>query len=164
MTIHNKILPEYFKKIAWYFTYDWIFLSVLIIMAGYFLINYFFNNSFILFNFARMQAFIMAIIILTIFIIKYFISSKIRKRLIVDIVDDSRYYVLTIYDKSVIKVDKALIPLERQKADYFINDLFSNKTGTIHDLYNKQSERFIVKIDNKKYYLVPPLFENEVFI
>lgn len=162
MTIHNKILPEYLKKIAWYFTYDWIFLSVLIIIAGYFPINYFFNNSFILFNFDRMQALIMAIIILTIFIIKYFISSKIRKRLIVDIVDDSGYYFLTIYDKSVIKVDKVFIPLERQNADYFINDLLGNRMG-IH-LYNKQSERFIVKIDNKKYYLVPALFENEVLI
>lgn len=164
MRTDNKFQKRYLKKIRFYFVYDWVFLSGSIITFVYFLLNYMFNNSFLLFNIARLEALIWAISISIIFSIKYFISSKLRTRLIIEIIEDSGYYLLTVYNKSVVRVDKALIPLERQKADYFINDLFSNKTGTIHDLYNKQSERFIVKIDNKKYYLVPPLFESDVLI
>jgi len=163
MTAHNKIQKRYFKKIEFYFVYDWIFLSGSIITFVYFLLNYYFKNSFLLFNIPRLEALIWAMSISIIFIIKYFISSKLRARLIIEIIEDSGYYLLTVYNKSVVRLDRAFIPLERQKADYFINTLFSNKMGTIH-LYKKQSERFIVKIDNKKYYLVPPLFENEVLI
>lgn len=115
-----------------------------------------------LFNIPRMQALITAIIFLTVFIIKYFISIKLRARLIIEIIEDSAYYSLTVYNKSVVRVDKASIPLERRKGDYFINYLFSSR-GAIH-LESKQDERFIVIIDNKKYYCVPALFESEVLI
>jgi hypothetical protein len=163
MTTHSKIQGRYLSKIALYFDYDWFFLFVSIITVGYFLINYFFKNSFIFSNIPRLTALITGIIFSTFFIIKYFISSKLRARLIIEIIEDSKYYSLIVYNKSVITVDKAIIPLDRQEADYFINNLFSNRMGTIH-VYNKQSERFTVKIDNKEYYLVPALFESEVLI
>ena len=163
MTTHNKIQKRYLRKIALYFAYDWILLSVSIITFGYFLINYFFKNSFKLFNIQFEDALIMAIILSTIFIIKYFFSFKLRARLITEIFEDSKYYSLIIYNKSLVMVDKACIPLERQRGDFFITNLFANKWGTIR-LRGTRNEIFIIKIDNKKYYLVPPLFESEVLI
>jgi len=163
MATHNKILKKYLKNIALYFAYDWIILSVSIITFGYFLINYFFKDSFKLFDIPRMDALIIAIIFSSIFIIKFFISSKLRARLIIEIIEDSKYYSLIVYNKSLITVDKAFIPLNRQKGDIFTTNLFGGRMSTIN-LGRKSAEIFIVKIDNKKYYLVPPLFESEVLI
>ena len=163
MTTNNKIQGRYLSKIAMYFDYDWFFLSVSIIAFGYFLINYFFRNSFMLSNLPRSEGLIMGVTFLTIFVFKRFISIKLRVRLIIEIIEDSKYYSLVVYDKSVITVDKAIIPLGRQEADYFINNLFSTRMGTIN-LPESRSERFIVIVDDKKYYIVPPLFESEVLI
>jgi hypothetical protein len=163
MITDNKIQERYLKEIASHFYNDWFFFSVTIVAFGYFLINYFFGNSFIISNLPGLAGLIMGITFLTIYIPKRFISNKLRTRLIIEIVEDSKYYSLILYNKSVITVDKAIVPIEREEADYFINDLFGSRMGKIH-LYNKQSERFILKIDNKKYYLVPALFENEVLI
>ena len=163
MTTHNKIQQRYLRKIASYFDYAWFFFSVSIIAFGYFLINYFFENSFIISNLPRLAGSIMGITFLTIFIPKRFISSKLRARLIIEIIEDSKYYSLIVYNKSVITIDKAIIPLDRQEADYFINSLFGNRMGTIN-LPETKAERFIVIVDDKKYYLVPPLFESEVLI
>ncbi len=163
MTTHNKIQRRYLGEIASYFDFDKFCVSVSIIAFCYFLINYFFNNSFIFLDISRLIGLIAGVAFSIVFKMKYFLSSKLRTRLIIEITNDSGYYFLTTYNKSVIKLDKAFIPLKRQNADFFIDILFSNGIGTIH-LNKKQSERFIVIINNKKYYLVPQLFESEVLI
>jgi len=163
MATHNKILKRYLKNIALFFAYDWIILSVSIITFGYFLINYFFKDSFKLFDIPRMEALIGTVTISIIFISKFFISSKLKARLIIEIIEDSKYYSLIVYNKSLITVDKAFIPLNRQEGDIFTTNLFGGRMSTIN-LGRKSAEIFIVKIDNKKYYLVPPLFESEVLI
>jgi len=163
MATHNKILKRYLKNIALYFAYDWILLFVSIITVGYFLINFIFKNSFKLFNIPWMDALIIGMIFSSIFIIKLFISIKLRARLIIEIIEDSKYYSLIVYNKSLITVDKAFIPLNRQEGDIFTTNLFAGRMSTIN-LGRKSAEIFIVKIDNKKYYLVPPLFESEVLI
>ena len=163
MITHNKIQKRYLRDIASYFDYDGFAFLVSIIAFGYFLINYFFGNSFTLSNLPRLVGLITGVAFSTIFIIKYFVSSKLRARLIIEIMEDSKYYSLIVYNKSVITVDKGIIPLDRQEADYFINNLFSTRMGTIN-LPETKAERFIVMVDDKKYYLVPPLFESEVLI
>ena len=163
MATHNKILKRYLKNIALYFAYDWILLFVSIITVGYFLINFIFKNSFKLFNIPWKDALIIGMIFSSIFIIKLFISIKLRARLIIEIIEDSKYYSLIVYNKSLITVDKAFIPLNRQEGDIFTTNLFGGRMSTIN-LGRKSAEIFIVKIDNKKYYLVPPLFESEVLI
>jgi len=100
----------------------------------------------------------------TIFIVKYFISIKLKARLITEIIEDSKYYALIVYNKTLIKVNKTSIPLERvRKSDFFVTVLFESRFTTI-SFEDKQPEKFIVKINNKKYYLVPRLFESEVLI
>jgi hypothetical protein len=163
VTTHNKIQRRYLDEIASYFDFDKFCLSVSIIAFCYFLINYFFKNSFIFLDIPRLIGLITGVAFSIIYRIKYFLSSKLRTRLIIEIAKDSEYYFLTTYNKSVIKLDKAFLPLERQNADLFFDLLFSNGLGTIH-LNKKQSERFIVIIDNQKYYIVPELFESEVLI
>jgi hypothetical protein len=63
----------------------------------------------------------------------------------------------------LVKLDKTLIPLSKGEADYYLNSLFSTRLGTI-DLPKTKSERYVVEIDNKKYYFLPFLFETEVLL
>ena len=160
----NKLQERYSRKLTWYFAKDWILLSISIILFGYFPVNYFFNNSFELFNIPWRKALIIDIVPSTIFIVKYFISIKLKARLITEIIEDSKYYALIVYNKTLIKVNKTSIPLERvRKSDFFVTVLFESRFTTI-SFEDKQPEKFIVKINNKKYYLVPRLFESEVLI
>lgn len=60
MRTDNKIQKRYLKKLRFYFVYDWVFLSGSITTFVYFLLNYMFNNSFLLFNIGRLEALIWA--------------------------------------------------------------------------------------------------------
>jgi hypothetical protein len=104
-----------------------------------------------------------SIIPLSIYMINYFISRTIKTRLIYKIQENDDNIVLTIYNKSTISFEKALMPLEKEQPDYFLNTLFSSRMGTIHqdEAYKGTS---IIKINGKKYYLTPNLFEKEVTI
>jgi hypothetical protein len=93
----------------------------------------------------------------------YFISAKIKSRLIYKIQEVNDAFILTIYNKSTIKINKSELPLEKEPRDYFIRSLFGTRTGTINIL-SKNNDTCVIKIDNKKYYLAPNLFEREVTI
>ncbi|HXU28416.1 MAG TPA: hypothetical protein VN698_14395 [Bacteroidia bacterium] len=164
MPTDNKLQMRYSKKLALYFAQDWILLSISIILFVYFLVNYFFNNSYELFNIPWNKALIIDIVPSTIFIVKYFISIKLKARLITEIIEDSKYYALIVYNKALIRVDRASIPLERiRKSDFFVTVLFESRFTTIY-FEGQRAEKFIVKINNKKYYLIPRLFDSEVLI
>lgn len=156
---------EYYrKKIKLYFFRDWILLSIAIIAMFYSLVNFMSNNSFVIFGIDRGISFFFGIIWAIIFIIRFFfISIKIKSRLIYEVIDEKKFYSLMLYNKSFINLDKTLIPLYKEKADYFLNSLFSTRLGTIHFPESKV-ERYIVEIDNRKYYFLPCLFEEEVLI
>ena len=90
------------------------------------------------------------------------ISAKIKSRLIYEVIDEKKFYSLMLYNKTFVSLDKTLIPLYKDRADYYLNSLFG-VGGTIN-LTPSKSERYIVEIDNKKYYFLPFLFEEEVLI
>jgi len=159
-----QISEKYRKKIKLYFIQDWFVLSVAIIAMLYSLANYLSNNSFVIFNINRETILYFGMSVFIIFSIKFFfISIKVKSRLIYEVIDEKSFYSLMLYNKTFIKLDKTLIPLYKEKADYYLNSLFSSRLGTIH-LPKTKSERYIVEIDNKKYYFAPFLFEEEVVI
>jgi len=154
---------KYRKKIKLFFAEDWILLSIAIFAMLYSLANYMSNNSFVIFSIDREISLYFGIIFSIIFIIKFFfISVKIKSRLIYGVIDEKNFYSLILYNKTSVSLDKTLIPLYKEKADYFLNYLFT-PNGTIN-LIPSKSERYVVEIDNKKYYFLPFLFEEEVLI
>ena len=164
--MENKVRmsEKYRKKIKLFFAEDWILLSIALIVILFSLANYISNSSLAIFGINRGKSLIFGIILTSIFIIKFFfISIKIKSRLIYEVIDENSFYSLVLYNKSFVKLDKTLIPLYKEKADYFLNYLFS-PNGTINNLAKTKSERFIVEINNKKYYFLPFLFEAEVLI
>lgn len=164
--MNNKISKKYMNKISQYFAFDWGLISISAILLCYSLLNYLWNNNLMVLNFNWKESFIMVIaVLLPISTIKFFISTKLKSRLIIEIIDEQTYYSLVIYNQSKITIDKSMIPLEREEADYFLNNLFSNRMGTIHIIENKESEKpAIVRVENRKYYLTPMLFENPLEI
>lgn len=159
-----RMSEKYRKKIKLFFAEDWILLSIALIVILYSLSNYISNSSFTIFGINRGKSLILGTILITIFIVKFFfISVKIKSRLIYEIIDENSFYSLILYNKSFVKLHKTLIPVYKEKADYFLNYLFS-PNGTINNLAKTKSERFVVIIDNKKYYFLPFLFEEKVFI
>lgn len=146
------------SKIRLFFTLDWIVLSLSIILIFYYLINYFSKNSFIFFNVPILKCLIASLGGFFFFIIKFHISLKIKARLIIDIVDEPTHFTLTVYNKSVIKVNKPIGSFLSEETDFFLSRLFSPTIGTIH-LTPNQCKKFILLTKNKKYYLVPTLFE-----
>lgn len=158
-------MPEkYRKNIKLYFVWDWIILGAAIIAMLYSLLNYKSNNSFVIFNIDRQVSLYFGIIWGVIFIIKFFfISIKIKARLIYEVIDEKDFYCLILYNKTSVKVDKTQIPLYKDSPDYFLNSLFSTRLG-VFNMPKTKSERYVVEIDNKKYYFLPFLFEEEVLI
>jgi hypothetical protein len=158
-----KKSEKYRKKIKLFFAEDWVLLTIAIIAMLYSLVNYLSNNSFAIFSIDREISVYFGIIFLIIFIIKFFfISEKIKSRLIYEVIDEKKFYSLILYNKTTVSLDKTLVPLYKEKADYFLNYLFT-PNGTIN-LTPAKSERYIVEIDNKKYYFLPFLFEEKVLI
>jgi len=158
-----RISEKYRKKIKLYFVQDWILLSIAIIAMLYSLANFLNNNSFVIFSIDRGISLYFGIVWVIIFISKFFfISVKIKSRLIYEVIDEKKFYSLMLYNKTFVNLDKTLIPLYKEKADYILNDLFG-LNSTIR-LPKTKSERYIVEIDNKKYYFLPFLFEEEVLI
>jgi hypothetical protein len=94
------------------------------------------------------------------FIIKYIISIIIRKRFIIEIIKDANHYSLINYNQSKIAADESQIDVESGFNDFFLNQLFGN-TAIIH-LKREKCEKLALFIKNKKYYLVPSLFESEI--
>lgn len=161
----NKIQKseKYRKRIKLYFAQDWILLSLAIIAMLYSLANYLSNNSFVIFRIDRGISLFFGIVWVIIFIPKFFIiSAKIKSRLIYEVIDEKKFYSLMLYNKTFVSLDKTLIPLYKDRADYYLNSLFG-VGGTIN-LTPSKSERYVVEIDNKKYYFLPCLFEEEVLI
>ena len=157
------ISKKYRKKINLFFIQDWILLGVAIIVIFYSSTNYVSNNTFVIFGIDRGISLYFGAIWTIIFIIKFFfISVKIKTRLIYEVIDKTDFYSLVIYNKTLVTLDKTLIPLYKDKPDYYLNYLFG-VGGTIY-LPESKAERFIVEIDNKKYYFLPSLFEDEVLI
>jgi len=146
------------SKIKLFFTIDWIVLSISILLIFYFLINYFSNNSFVFFNIPISKFLIASLGLIFFFIIKFDSSLKIKARLITEIVDESSHYTFTTFNKSVITVDKPIMISLSRQTDFYLNRLFSPTIGTIH-LTPNQCEKFILLTKNKKYYLVPTLFQ-----
>lgn len=158
--MENKITEKYLKKVRSYFVGEWVFLCIGIFMLVYSLFTFYNPDSsaYIWDGFAKAST-----IPLGIFSIKYFISRKIKTRLIYKIQENDDNVVLTIYNNSTISLEKTLIPVEKQKPDYFITTLFSNRMGAISE--DKAYEgTCITKINGKKYYLVPNIFEKEITI
>ena len=158
MTSSNKISKNYMSKIRLFFALDWIILSISIILIFYYLINYFSNDSFIFFNVPISKSLLAALGGFFYCTIKFYISLKIKARLITEIVDESTHFILTVYDKSIIIIDKPIMTSLSRQTDFFLNGLFSPTIGTIL-LPPKQSVKFILLSKSKKYYLVPTLFE-----
>lgn len=159
-----RMTEKYRKKIKSYFVGDWFLLGAAIIAMFYFLVNYMSNNSFIISSINRVTILYFGTSLFIIFSIKFFfISMKVRSRLIYEIIDETQFYSLVIYNKTLITLDKTRIPIPKEAADYYLNSLFSTRLGTIY-LPESKGERFIVEIDNKKYYFVPLLFEEQVLI
>ena len=159
-----RISEEYRKKIKLYFNGDWLVLGAAIIAMFYSLANYVSNNSFVIFSIDRGKSLFFCAIFFIVFSIKFFfISIKVKSRLIYEVIDETNFYSLVIYNKTLVKLDKTLIPLYKGEADYYLNSLFSSRLGTIN-LPKTKSERYVVEIDNKKYYFLPFLFEEEVLI
>ena len=159
-----QISEKYRKKIKLYFIENWYSLGFAIIAMLYSLVNYLSNNSFVIFSIDRELSLFVGITWAIIFSINFFfISIKVKSRLIYEVIDETESYSLVIYNKTLVKLDKALIPLYKEEADYYLNSLFSSRLGTIH-LPKTKSERYVVEIDNKKYYFLPFLFEEEVLI
>ena len=156
--MENKIIEKYLKKVRSFFFGEWIFLCIGICMLVYSLFIFYNpdSSSFIWNGFAKAS-----LIPLGIFIIKYLISQTIKRRLIYKIRENDDTVLLTIYNKSTISFDKALIPLDKERPDYFLTTLFGSRTGTIHEAHDDAS---IIKINGKKYYLIPNIFEKEVTI
>ena len=111
------------------------------------------------FNYYWRKSLIISVIFLSAPVAQFWISSKVRKRLIYKIGINEKFVTLYIYNGTVLKIDKSFIPLQKEKADYFFNSLFG-KNGTIR-LGKKYDQTFIIRIDNEKYYLSPPLFALE---
>ena len=153
---------KYRNKIKLFFLYDWVLLSIVIIVIFYSCANYISNDSLEILNINTVKGLLWGTIFGIVFLIKFFISVKIKSRLIYEIIDENFFYSLILYNKTCVKLNKTLTPLYKEKADYFLNSLFS-PNGTIN-LTPKNSERYIVEIDNKKYYFLPFLFEEEVLI
>ncbi|QEC69948.1 hypothetical protein FRZ67_22590 [Panacibacter ginsenosidivorans] len=149
----NKIAEVYMKKIHLYFLYDWIVVLIPIALIFISLLN---NLDDPFYQYWEKNLFLGIWILVP--IIKLWISKKIKDRLICEIVIEEKNVLLQIYNGSILKLDKSFIPLKKEKADYFINTLFSPKMGTIRS-YNK--DILIVRVDYKKYYLAPGLFEQE---
>jgi hypothetical protein len=158
MATVNTISENYMSKIRFFFTYDWILLGSATLLLFYYLINYFSKDSFIIFNIASLKALIVSFPPFLVFIIKFSISLKVKTRLVIEIIEEPTYFMLTVYDKSVVKIDKPIINFLSRKTDFFLDRLFSPTIGTIH-LTPNQCEKFILVTKNKKYYLVPTLFE-----
>jgi hypothetical protein len=97
------------------------------------------------------------------FIVKSFISNRLKTRLIYKVIDETKFYSLVIYNKTSVSLNKTLIPLPKEKSDYFVNSLFSPRLGTIN-LPKSKSERFVIIIDDNKYYFLPFLFDSEISI
>lgn len=157
-----QVSEKYRKKIRLFFLEDWILLSIVIIVMFYSLTNYISHDSFEILKINTREGLIWGTIFGIVFLIKFFISVKIKSRLIYEIIDEIFFYSLILYNKTCVKLDKTLTPLYKEKADYFLNSLFS-PNGTIN-LTPKNSERYIVEIESKKYYFLPLLFEKQVLI
>jgi hypothetical protein len=132
-----------------------------VLIFCYSLVNCLLIDPLVLFNFSWKAGFITASILLPISIAKFIIAHKVRTRLIIEILEESKYYSFIVYNQVKVKVDKLQTPLPKKEADYFLNDLISSSTGTIF-LPNSRRERFIIIVENKRYYLIPALFENNV--
>ena len=159
-----RISEKYKKKIKLYFAWDWIFLGAATIAMLYSLVNYKSNNSFVILSIDREISLYFSIIWFILFSVKFFfISIKVKSRLIYEVIDEGIFFSLVIYNKTLVTLDKTLIPLYKEKPDYYLNSLFSNRLGTFN-MPKTKSERFILEIDNKKYYFLPFLFEKEVLI
>ncbi len=148
------------NKIKRYFVFDWIVFSILCIVFCCSLVNYLSNGSFIFLNFNWEMGIIVIAVLCPIYFGKLIISTKLRERLIVEIIEEMTHYSFIVYNRQMVEVDKLLIPFKREKADYFLNNLFSSRMGTIN-FPESRSERFTIRVNDKKYYLVPPLFEND---
>ena len=160
--MENKISDNFLNKIRRYFFPEWIFFSAGIILLIYYFLNL--CNLFVGNNINLNGVLFSSLMLLTVFVVKYyFISQKIKRRLIYKIQQNDKTVVLITYNKSTMNLNKSLLPLQKEPPDYFINTLFSSRMGAIH-----QDEAYegtcIVKIDGKKYYLTPNLFEHEVTI
>jgi hypothetical protein len=163
MENQNRISEKYRKKIKLFFAQDWFLLSVAVITIFYSLANYLSNNSFVIFKIHLDGSLLIFIISFFLFTVKFIISNKLKSRLIYEVIDETKFYSLVVYNKAVVTLDKTLVPLPKYKPDYFINSLFSTRLGTIN-LPGSKSERFVVKIDNNKYYFLPFLFDSEILI
>jgi hypothetical protein len=120
----------YRKKIKLYFIQDWYLLSFAIIAMLYWLVNYLSNSSFIIFRIDRGVSLFFGIVGVIIFSIKFFfISIKLKSRLIYEVVDETKFYTLAIYNKTLVKLDKTLIPLYKGEADYLSPWFVSSRTG-----------------------------------
>jgi hypothetical protein len=148
------IYDAYMDRIRLYFLYDWIFLTIITGLFSYLIIN---SDS------DQQGKIIFGSMIFAALIAKFFISSKIRSRLICQVVDEQDYVLLVIYNESTIKINKTSLPLEKKPPDYFINSLFSTRMGTIH-MKKNENKRFIIIVNGHKFYLIPFLFNDEVLI
>ena len=161
--MENRISEYYLKKIRNFFIPDWILLFVVCVLLIYSLLSFFNIIDQNIFNISYRATLIFSTLLLLIFLGKSLISQKIRTRLICKINENSSNIILTVYNNSIIDIDKRLIPLIREPSDYFIDMLFANRWGTIN-LLPKDNKTAIVIINDKKYYLASNLFEQEVTI
>jgi len=120
-----RISEKYRNKIKLYFIQDWFSLGFAIIAMLYSLVNYLSNNSFVIFRIDRGISLFFGIVWVIIFSIKFFfISIKVKSRLIYEIIDETEFYSLVIYNKTLLKLDRTLIPLYKEESDYYLNSLF----------------------------------------
>jgi hypothetical protein len=158
--MENKISKEFLFKLRYFFAFPRILLFVAAFLLIYSLLNYY---NFLSFFFPWRLSLIFSILLLIISIPKYFIAEKVRRALIYKIQQESDTIILTTYDKSIVSINKNLIPLQKEPRDYFINTLFSSRTGTIQISPN-ENETCVIEINKKRFYLVPNIFEAEVAI
>jgi hypothetical protein len=157
--MENKISGYFINRIKSYFYPEWIFFIVGTVLFIYSILNLL--KLFIVYDIMWQVTLFPSIIFLAFFSIQhFFISGKIKSRLIYKIQETDDLFILTTYNKSKIKINKNETPLEREPRDYIISSLFATRTGSIRIL-PKNNNACIVKIDNKKYYLTPNLFEHE---
>ncbi len=146
-----RISEEYRNKIKIYFVRDWYGLGIAILIMSYSLIVD-----------KRQSLYFSGILFIVFSIHFFFIAPKVKSRLIYEVIEEPNFYSLIIYNKTVVTLDKKLIPVPKEGSDYYLNSLFV-PNGTIN-IPKAKAERFIVTIDNKKYYFLPLLFEEEILI
>jgi hypothetical protein len=160
MLIENKILKVYMRRLKFFFIVDWVILFLSCILLSYSLLNYYFKNLFIFFSIEPKSCLIISFIGIFYFILKFFISITLKSRLIIGVLKNDACYSLINYNNSIISVDKSQISIESEFNDFFLNQLFGN-TAMIH-LKRTKCEKLLLCINNKKYYLIPSLFEHIV--